>query len=234
MGYDDDIRLERKHSTTIAGILGKVFISQDAEMDWKHATDFAIFTVRPFTVAARLRTNGYLAKYGDQFTVRWSRPSGVDTEIHKIRRGDADYILYGFVSSDESSIVRYFIGDLDIFRSSEPEPIGIYPNNPPDSELAAYRLTQFTPSFVIKSWPNEWVAELKTVEAQVGAVSISTRTTVDNAQWQEPLLRAGHVPLRAHQVGVLVHDHAVLRGRYARRVRPARARDCIHWCSEER
>ena len=156
MGFSDDIRLERRHSSTIAGILGREFIVQDAELDWKQATDFAVFNVRPFKVAARLRTHRFLKKYSEEFTIRWLRPSGVATEIHKIRQGFGDYMIYGFVSEDESHIVQYFIGDLDVFREREPAPIFIGWNDPPDSQLAAWRINQLPPSFVLKKWGGIW------------------------------------------------------------------------------
>lgn len=154
--YDYDIRLESRHAATIAAILGRQFFVRDVEMDRKQATDFVVFTVRPFKVAARLRTHYYLERYPREFTIRWSRPSGVDTEIDKIRAGLVDYMIYGFVSEDEERIVQYFIGDLDIFRVAEPEPLCVKPNRPPDSELAAYSLLDLPSAFVVKSWPDAW------------------------------------------------------------------------------
>jgi len=79
-------------------------------------------------------------KYPKQFTIRWERPSGVKTEIHKIRKGLVNYILYGFVNEDEGKITQYFIGDLELFRLHEPNPVGIFNNNLPDSKLAVYNL----------------------------------------------------------------------------------------------
>jgi len=159
--YEDDIRLERRHSRTIAGILGMQFITQDVMLDLHEATDFATFTVAPFKVAARLRTHKYLNQYGEEFTLRWCRPSGVPTEIDKVRGGLVDYMIYGFVSEDESRIVRYFIGDFAIFLESEPSPVAVKWNTPPDSQLAAYRLTDTRDEFVVKSWPNEWARGLR-------------------------------------------------------------------------
>jgi hypothetical protein len=160
-GYDDDIRLERRHASTIAGILGKQFIKQDVMLDLHEATDFATFTVAPFKVAARLRTHGYLSRYGDEFTLRWCRPSGVPTEIDKVRAGLVDYMIYGFVSEDESRIVRYFIGDFSVFLAGEPDPVVVRWNTPPDSQLAAYRLADTREEFVVKAWPDEWARRLR-------------------------------------------------------------------------
>lgn len=106
--------------------------------------------------ARELKRRHYLARYGSEFTVRWSRPSGVPTEIDKIREGLVDYIFYGFVSPDESRIVRYFVGDLARFRLAEPKPLCIRENTPPDSKLAVYRVGDMDDHFIVKSYPDGW------------------------------------------------------------------------------
>lgn len=151
-GYETDIVLEHRFAKVIKAILGNYFIGQDPIHDKKRGTDFEIFSVEPFTVGVRLRRYTYLAWAGNEFTLRWSRPSGVPTEIHKIRAGYVDYILYGFVDAEQKKIEQYFLGDLRIFRENEPRPIGVYPNNPPDSELAAYSLDNMPSGFILKMW----------------------------------------------------------------------------------
>ena len=153
MGYETDIGLERKHAKMIKAILGTVFITQDEIADKHRGTDFAVFTVTPFTVGVRLRRYRYLS-FADEFTIRWTRPSGVLTEIDKIRQGLVDYILYGFVDETEKSIIRWFVGDLGVFRKLDPVPHVILENDPPDSQLAAYKIAQFPSNFVVKQWPS--------------------------------------------------------------------------------
>lgn len=152
MGYEHDIGLEQKHAKMIKAILGTVFIAQDEFADKHLGTDFAIFSVKPFSVGARLRRHCYMGRYGDEFTIRWARPSGVPTEIDKIRRGLVDYIFYGFVDEAEAKIVQWFVGDLKVFREAEPQPHAILPNDPPDSKLAAYKIAQMPEGFVVKQW----------------------------------------------------------------------------------
>ena len=154
MGYEQDIRLEHKFAKTIAAILGAQFFTQSVEADLHEATDFLIFRAEPIKIGARLRTNRYLAKYKDEFTIRWQRPSGVPTEIDKIREGLVDYIFYGFVDSPEQHIEHYFIGDLGVFRTNEPDPVAVKWNDPPDSALAAYRVADLPAEFIVKRWPN--------------------------------------------------------------------------------
>ena len=112
--------------------------------------------VKPARVAVRLRRYKYYAnkqhpEYAVQFTVRHSRPSGVRTEIHKIEQGDVDYILYGFVNLDESRIIQWFVGDLQVFREVAPKP-QIYENRNRDSSFAVYNIKDFPPSFVVDFW----------------------------------------------------------------------------------
>ena len=102
--YQKDRALEDKFSKTIKGILGNVFITKDIQMDLLHGTDFLTLTVNPFKVAVRLRRqDGNFERYKKEFTIRWSRPSGIETEIHKIKKGLVDYIFYGFVGKEETA-----------------------------------------------------------------------------------------------------------------------------------
>jgi len=155
MTFEKDWSLEHKFESEIKNILADQFITKNIEADLEQATDFAIYTVEPFKVAVRLRRYDYFPSFNHQFTVRWTRPSGVKTEIHKIRDGQVDYFLYGFINNTETQIIQYFIGDLTVFRKTDPEPYRIYPNNPYDSELAVYNLSQFPSNFLIKFWAED-------------------------------------------------------------------------------
>jgi len=155
MGYREDIVLEKKFATKIKQILGCIFITQDPIKDKEEGTDFLIFEVHPFSIGVRLRrfinkqNIVQFYKYRHEFTIRWSRPSGIETEIDKIRKGYVRYFMYGWVDRNEEKIIQYFIGDLDVFRKREPKPIAIRVNNPPDSELAIYRIDSLPKEFYL-------------------------------------------------------------------------------------
>jgi hypothetical protein len=155
MSYDEkDALLEYKFERQIKNILGNFFIKKDITHDLKEGTDFAIFGIKPFKVAVRLRRNYCLDRgYGKEFTIRWSRPSGAKTEINKIEEGLVDYILYGFLDKDETKLVQYFIGDLAVFRDHLQEPFKIKKNKSGDSELAIYKWSQFPASFFKEIYP---------------------------------------------------------------------------------
>jgi hypothetical protein len=152
LGYKDDIRLELKFAKQIKGILGMYFIQQDVTADLKQGTDFLVFTISAIKVAARLRTYYYYLTYPNDFTIRYERPNGVKTEIDKIRQGLVDYLFYGFVDEKEDKIIKYLIGDLNIFRQYEPKPLVVKWNNPPDSSLAAWNIKQFPSQFILKQY----------------------------------------------------------------------------------
>lgn len=150
-GYEKDIRLERKFADDIKVILAKHFIVQDRIADTKQGTDFFIFQIKPFRVAARLRTFEHFitGNRRDEFTIRWCRPSHIKTEIDKIREGLVQYLFYGFVDKTESNLIQYFIADLNIFLKTNPKPYKIYPNyNPRDSDFAVFKINQFPENFI--------------------------------------------------------------------------------------
>lgn len=151
-GYAHDITLERRFAQTIKAILGCYFFSQTPWLDQQEATDFAVFTAKPVKVAVRLRRHTFLTRYPNEFTIRWARPSGVETEIDKIRRGLVDYMLYGFVTEDETHLAQYTLCDLAIFRAAEVAPQCIKWNDPPDSQFAAFNIEQFPTAFILKTW----------------------------------------------------------------------------------
>jgi len=150
MGYEEDIRLEHTFSGQIKALLGQHFFTQDVQRDKNEATDFATYTIHPIKVGARLRTYRWWNKR-QEFTIRWSRPSGCATEIHKIRAKLVQYLFYGFVDEQEQRIIQYFIGDLAVFCQHEPKNPRIYPNDPPDSQLAVFNISSFPHSFIVAS-----------------------------------------------------------------------------------
>ena len=148
-GYKKDIQIEQRFSRTIKAILGNQFIVQDEIEDLENGTDFLLLKMEPFRIGVRLRRYEYFEAYNQEFTIRWKRPSGVDTEIQKIRKGLVDYILYGFIDKKEKNIIQYFIGDLAVFVKQQIQPT-IKPNNPLDSWFAIYNLNDFPDEFIKK------------------------------------------------------------------------------------
>lgn len=154
--YATNIRLERKFSNVIKAILGLVFIGQDPIMDTKQATDFLVFNIEPIKVACRLRTYNYYInpQYRNEFTIRCKLSSGNETELDKIKKGYCDYVFYGFVNKEENKILKYFIGDLNVFRENinnvDCELKTNKDNNP--TSFVVYKLSDFPSKFIIKHY----------------------------------------------------------------------------------
>jgi hypothetical protein len=148
LSFQTDSRLETTFTPEIKTILADLFIQKHVFADLNEATDFAIFTVKPFRVGVRLRRYEFFNDYRHQFTIRWSRPSGVETEIHKIRKGYVTHYLYGFVNKSETRIIFYRIFDLSKFGN--PTPSTIFENkDPPDSKFAVFNVKDFPKEFLI-------------------------------------------------------------------------------------
>lgn len=73
-----------------------------------------VLTLGPARIACRIRDDSYRARYGHEFTLRSSLPSGGRTELSKVIEGWGDYFFYGF--ADENRLTQWFIGDLKAFR----------------------------------------------------------------------------------------------------------------------
>ena len=74
--------------------------------DTKQVTDLK---TNSSTFGVRIRTYEYFERYPDDFTVR-------KTELPKIMEGYPDFYFYGFLNREQSDFIRYFIGDMFIFR----------------------------------------------------------------------------------------------------------------------
>ena len=143
----------------IKSILGRHLISEaPIEEDIERNTDFLVLTLKPVRVACRIRRNDYYRNYKDEFTLRSSRPGGVETEMDKIVSGWGDYFFYGFANEDETDLEDWFLGDLYVFRkwynraliTNKGKPPGIYRENHDNSSaFRAYRKDQMPPGFFV-------------------------------------------------------------------------------------
>lgn len=120
--YERDRRESDLFIPHLKAILGSVFFQiAPVQEDLEHNTDLIVFRMRQIgRIACRVRDLKYLETYGHQFTIRAGRPSGVDTELQKILNGWGDYTLYGFGNKETKRVVRWAIGDLNIFRAYWP------------------------------------------------------------------------------------------------------------------
>lgn len=101
----------------IKSVLGQVIIGEPPiEEDQMRNTDLMVLKMSSVRIACRVRKYQYIARYGDEFTIRSQLASGKETELQKVLSGWGDYIFYGFADMDEVFIERWFVGSLDKFR----------------------------------------------------------------------------------------------------------------------
>lgn len=127
----------------------------DFDEDARHNTDLIVLGMQPYRVACRVRRyDKYRSKYGDEFTIRASRPSGAQTELAKILGGWGDYMLYGFGRDKNWTFAPWTLADLDVFRRCWASGMGQRnPNIDGSSDFLAFRWDEFPPEFVVaKSW----------------------------------------------------------------------------------
>ena len=93
-------------------LIGEPPVEEDAERN----TDLIVLKMEAVRIGCRIRRFPYHAKYGDEFTIRAGRPSGVKTELTKIIEGWGDYFFYGFSDEDERRLLSWRLGDFKAFR----------------------------------------------------------------------------------------------------------------------
>jgi hypothetical protein len=111
--YEINRRWSDQHTPEIARILEGVMRQRmsiiitpaDFRVDTKQATDLVSGVIGPKAFAARLRRPGVFwgrnfgspTNWGLQFTIRSQLDSGTETELSKIKKGFADWFLYGHI-----------------------------------------------------------------------------------------------------------------------------------------
>lgn len=97
-----------------APLLMQIEISS-AEADMKEATDLNIRT-KAGRVACRIRRSDIGFR---DWTIRYSRPNGIETEYSKIKNGFADFYLYAWAAKDGKTFQDWILLDLDRVRIND-------------------------------------------------------------------------------------------------------------------
>lgn len=153
--YTTDKRRVDKFEPEIKRILGETFIgTADLETDRKQATDLLVFSLKPLTVACRVRTHGYLDNFGDEFTIRYQRYNGTKTEFGKIVDGWCDYGFYAFADKEDETLVKWTVYRYDTFRATlirKPEIVSeaIQDNDDGSSSFLAFKWAQFPSEMIV-------------------------------------------------------------------------------------
>lgn len=115
--FSSDMAWSRQYLPHMKAIVGAALIGEAPdEEDQQRNTDLIVLRLEAVRIGCRVRQHQYLARYADEFTIRLSRPSGMDTELTKIMTGWGDYFLYGFAAADGSRLCAWLLGNLHVFR----------------------------------------------------------------------------------------------------------------------
>ncbi len=159
--WQDDMSWSRQYLFNMSAICGAYLIREAPWIEDAHHNTDLIFLAVPsgLRVACRVRQAHYLLKWPDEFTIRCTRGSGIDTEIDKLLEGWGDYILYGFADdvSTRPRLKAWVLGDLKVFRTwysaytdtHGREPGALRRNGDGSSNFLAYRIDELPPEFVV-------------------------------------------------------------------------------------
>ena len=101
----------------VKALLGENLIQVTPEkLDQEQCSDLYSLSLAPITIAVRLRSLTYSERFSDEFTIRYRRSSGAQTEFSKIIDGWGTYFFYGFVDHTHKSTVKWLLIDLNKFR----------------------------------------------------------------------------------------------------------------------
>ena len=143
----------------IKKILGLYLIGEANEAeDSRRNTDLIVLTMAAVRIGCRVRRSGYVDKYGDEFTIRASLPTGTKTELAKIIEGWGDYFFYGHADQDDMNLAAWALCDLNVFRlwfnvfivrNNGLIPGKLQSNGNADSNFRAFKFDELPDEFVI-------------------------------------------------------------------------------------
>ena len=165
MNWKDNKEWSDQFMPEIKKILGLYLIGEaNEEEDSRRNTDLIVLTMAAVRIGCRVRRYGYAKKYGDEFTIRASLPTGTKTELAKIIEGWGDYFFYGHSDEGYMNLAAWALCDLNVFRlwfnafivrNKGRIPGMLQSNGDADSNFRAFRFSDL---------PNDFVIARKTVE----------------------------------------------------------------------
>lgn len=157
--WQTDKQWSDRFLTEVKRTLGEYLIGEPPVVeDQERNTDLVVLKMQAVRIACRIRTASYYQRYGDEFTIRRSRPSGAKTELAKLIEGWGDYLFYGFSTEDADALQAWTLADLSVFRGWYAREL--YRGNKPgesrnnhdnSSGFFAFKWSDLPPEFVIGS-----------------------------------------------------------------------------------
>ena len=117
-GWEREHAWSRRFLPEMKRIIGEhLIVEAPVEEDEQRNTDLVVLRLDAVRVACRVRQFHYLARYGDEFTIRAGRQNGNETELQKVIAGWGHYILYAFADERDERLAAWILGDLNKFRT---------------------------------------------------------------------------------------------------------------------
>lgn len=151
MSYIVDRRYSDQFIPYLKAIVGPLLLGVTPhEQDTQEAADLVVLHASGRTIACRVRRPGYADRYPYDFTIRAARDTGAKTEITKIQyEGFGDWMVYGHDAGDGRSLSRWYVLNLDVFRS-HPVTGALKPNGD-GTWFRAYDVRSFPSEFIVAS-----------------------------------------------------------------------------------
>lgn len=119
----DDYNYTSQFESQIKWIINNTFLNVDNAplyRDLNEVTDYTIslsLATGDKSVGVRIRSNRFI-KYSSEVSFGYKNPQypNILSEFDKIQRGFPKYYLYGFSNRNDTSIDRWVVLDMDIFR----------------------------------------------------------------------------------------------------------------------
>lgn len=131
----------------------------DFHADLRENSDLNFAYAGDVQLGVRVRTNKYLQRYGNEFTLRSRTTYGMCTEIHKVLDGCGKFFFYGFANPAVTALCRWFVGDFHVFRQwyADRAAAGLPTHgheidNHDGTFGFAYNLNKLPPHFKVCSW----------------------------------------------------------------------------------
>jgi hypothetical protein len=104
VSFADNFAWQKRFDDHVAEIIWTLRVRIASwEQDTRYNADWRVArTDNDWSVTERIRRAGYRDQYAGQITIRCYLPSGVPTEMHKMRDGYGDFGVYGFESEPGS------------------------------------------------------------------------------------------------------------------------------------
>ena len=156
--YASDRQWSDRFIPSLKQVVGPyLLVTSSFDQDTKQASDLVVLNVMPKQIACRVRRPGFYDKYGTQFTIRYERASGTETEFAKIAKGFADWMLYAHAADNQGNLCFWVLLDLNVFRKiyrehkAQTVKSGVTPNQDGTTSFAWFDMTSFPPELVIAS-----------------------------------------------------------------------------------